>query len=423
MFDKVLGGIDLDRVILHSDLNSFYASVECLYNPAIRNKPVAVGGSVEHRHGIILTANRLAKSFGLKVGEAIWQAKQKCPGLIVVPPNYELYLRFSKDVKEIYKEYTNLVESFGIDEAWLDVTDSTRLFGDGLKIADEIRTRVKDEMGITVSVGVSWNKIFAKLGSDIKKPDAVTEITRDNFKSMVWSLPAKELLYVGPSTWRKLTKIGLYTIGDIATVSPTVLKNLLGTWGEYLWSFANGMDTTSVAISGHESVIKGIGNSMTTPRDLETNEDVKLMLYVLSESVAERLRNHNFKGKTVQISVRDTELTSIERQAKLQTNSFISGEIAKKAFEIFQHNWKWEKPIRSIGVRATDLITADSYIQLSLLEDENKRVRTEQLEYSVDDIRKRYGHYSIQRALLLADKKLNRNPIEENVIFPVSYFR
>lgn len=418
-----VGGINLERVILHSDLNSFYASVECLYNPSIRNKPVAVGGSVEHRHGIILTANRLAKGFGLKVGEAIWQARQKCPGLIVVPPNYELYLRFSREVKEIYKDYTNLTESFGIDEAWLDVTESAKLFGDGYKIADEIRQRVKSEMGITISVGVSWNKIFAKLGSDIKKPDAVTEINKDNYKTKVWPLPAKDLLYVGPSTWRKLTKIGLYTIGDIALVSPTVLKSLLGKWGEYLWTFANGMDTTPVALTGHESVIKGIGNSMTTPRDLETNEDVKFMFHILSESVAERLRTHNFKGKTIQIYVRDTELTSIERQAKLPVSSFISRDIAQKAFEIFLKNWTWDKPIRSIGVRATDLITADSFMQLSLLDDENKKIRQEQLEHSVDDIRKRFGHYSVQRAFLLTDNKLNRNPVEENVIFPVSYFK
>lgn len=413
----------MEKVILHSDLNNFYASVECLYRPEIRDRPVVVGGSVEHRHGIILAKNNIAKAFGITTGEAIWQAKQKCPNLTVIPPSYDRYIRFSKLAREIYRDYTDKIEAFGIDENWLDVTDSAKLFGNGQRIADEIRERVKSEMGVTVSVGVSWNKIFAKLGSDLKKPDAVTVINKDDYKQKVWSLPAKELLYVGPSTWRKLSKIGLYTIGDIATVSPNVLTGLLGKWGEYLWSFANGLDDTPVSNMGSESVIKGIGNSMTTPRDLETNEDVKILLYVLSESVAERLRKHFFKGKTIQIHVRDKELVSIDRQAQLTTHTFVASEIAEKAFEIFLKHWTWEKPIRSVGVRATDLISADSYTQLSFFDDDNRRIKKEFLEKCIDDVRRRYGHYAAQRALLLTDKKLNSNPIEENVIFPVSYFR
>ncbi|MDF2988849.1 MAG: nucleotidyltransferase/DNA polymerase involved in repair [Eubacterium sp.] len=409
----------MEKVILHSDLNNFYASVECLYQPELKNKPVAVGGSVEHRHGIILAKNTIAKGFGIKTGEAIWQAKQKCPTLTVLPPNYDRYIKFSKLAREIYHDYTDKIEAFGIDENWLDVTDSTRLFGDGEKIAEEIRRRMLDETGITVSVGVSWNKIFAKLGSDLKKPDQVSVIAPND----LWPLPAKELLYVGPSTWRKLSKIGLYTIGDIATVSPNVLTGLLGKWGEYLWIFANGLDTTPVSLIGTESIIKGIGNSMTTPRDLETNEDVKTLFYVLAESVAERLRNHYFKGRTIQIHVRDKELVTIDRQAPLSTHSFVSSEIAEKAFDIFLKNWTWDKPIRSIGIRATDLISADAYTQLSLFEDDNKRFKKELLESCIDDLRRRYGHYSTQRALMLKDKKLNANPIEENIIFPVSYFK
>jgi DNA polymerase-4 len=413
----------MERVILHSDLNSFYASVECIYNPDIRDKPVAVGGSVEHRHGIILAKNLIAKGFGVKTGEAIWQAKQKCPDLVVVPPNYSLYLRFSKETKDIYRTYTDLIESFGIDEAWLDVTESTKLFGTGEKIADEIRCRVREELGITASIGVSYNKIFAKLGSDIKKPDATTVITSDNFQKIVWPLPASDLLYVGRSTFKKLVNVGILTIGDLANCPLRFLKRLLGKWGEYLWTFANGYDSAPVVRLDHIGVIKSIGNSMTTPRDLENNEDVRIMFYVLAESVAERLRRHNFKARTIQIYIRDNELTSIERQAKLIGNSFISGEIARKAYNIFLDNWKWERPIRSIGIRATDLVTADTFTQLSLFEDENKRLKQEKLEHSIDDVRRRFGHYSVQRALLLTDDKLNRNPIEENTIFPVSYFR
>lgn len=414
----------MQRIILHSDLNSFYASVECLYNPKLRDKPIAVGGSVESRHGIILTANILAKKgFGIKTGEAIWQARQKCPKLIVVPPNYKLYIRFSNEAKAIYRNYTDLIESFGIDEAWMDVTESTKLYGSGEKIANEIRNRIKEELGITVSIGVSYNKIFAKLGSDIKKPDATTVITHENYKSVVWNLPVNDLLYVGRSTFKKLSNVGIMTIGDLANCPLAFLKNLLGKWGEYLWTFANGYDSAPVIKLDHTGLIKGIGNSMTTPRDLETNDDVKLMLYVLSESVAERLRRHNFSGKTIQIHVRDNELKSIDRQAKINNSTFITSEIATTAFQIFKDNWTWKKPIRSIGIRATDLVTADNCIQLSLFDDENKRLKKEQLEYSIDDIRRRFGHYSVQRALLLTDNKLNRNPIEENVIFPVSYFR
>lgn len=413
----------MERVILHSDLNSFYASVECMRNPEIRDKPVAVGGSVEQRHGIILTKNLIAKGYGIKTGEAIWQARQKCPDLVVLPPDYKTYLYFSGEARRIYSYYTDFIESFGIDECWLDVTESCKLFGDGKYIADEIRRRLKEELGITASIGVSYNKIFAKLGSDMKKPDATTVITRDDFKQKVWPLPVSELLYVGRSTAKKLINIGIYTIGDLANLNLSFLKKLLGKWGETLWIFANGLDTVPVMKTDQQSTIKGIGNSMTTPRDLVNDEDVKLLLYVLSESVSERLRKYNFKGRTVQLYIRDNELNSIDRQAKLNFSSCVTKDIADKAFEIFLNNWKWERPIRSIGVRMTDLVTADTCVQLSLFYDEKRKLKEEQLEYSIDEIRRRFGHYSVQRALVLKDKALNANPIEENVIFPVSYFK
>jgi DNA polymerase-4 len=370
-----------------------------------------------------LTKNLIAKRYGIKTGEAIWQAKQKCPDLIVMRPDYGTYIYFSKEARRIYSYYTDLIEPFGIDECWLDVTESSKLFGSGKNIADEIRKRLKDELGITSSIGVSYNKIFAKLGSDMEKPDATTVITQDDFKQKVWPLPVSDLLYVGRSTAKKLMNIGIYTIGDLANLNLSFLKKLLGKWGETLWAFSNGLDMVPVMKTDHQSVIKGIGNSMTTPRDLVNNEDVKLLLYVLSESVSERLRKYNFKGSTIQIYVRDNELNSIERQAKLNDCSFVTKNIADKAFEIFLNNWDWEKPIRSVGVRATNLVTADTYTQLSFFYDEKQKLKEEQLEYSIDEIRKRFGHYSIQRALLLKDKALNANPIEENVIFPVSYFR
>lgn len=413
----------MNRTILHCDLNSFYASVECLYNPKIRAKPVAVGGSQEQRHGIVLAKNQIAKSFGIKTGEAIWQAKSKCPDLVVVPPNYNLYLKFSKLAKNIYSDYTDLIESFGIDECWLDVSESINLFGNGTKIAYEIKERIKDELGITASLGVSFNKIFAKLGSDFKKPDAVTVITREIFKEIAWNLPVEDLLYVGSSTKKKLNKIGIFQISQLATIPLKVIKDYLGKWGETLWHFANGYDETPVTKVDFTSNIKSIGNSMTTPKDLFSDTDVKILFYVLSESVGERLRRHNLRGKTVQIHIRDKELYSIERQAKLNQESYISGEIAEKANEIFLNSWEWRNPIRSLGVRVTDLQTADSCIQLSLLDDHYKRMKREALDLSIDKIRERFGHYSIQRAIVLCDQKLNANPIEENIIHPVSYFR
>lgn len=322
-------------MILHVDLNNFYASVECLYNPDLQDKPIAVCGDIEARHGIVLAKNYPAKAFGIKTGEAIWQAKQKVPGLIVVPPDFRKYLRFSKLVRTIYANYTDQIEAFGIDEAWLDVSGSTRLFGNGEDIADKIRCRMKDEIGLTVSVGVSWNKIFAKLGSDMKKPDATTVINQSNYQKIVWPLPVGELLYVGRSTRQKLQNRAIYTIGDLAKRTPIDLRRILGVWGETLYVFANGLDSSAVRRSGEECVIKSIGNSTTTWRDLLNEEDVKMIVYVLSESIAARLREQALKCTGVAISVRDNELVSFERQGQLHQPTFISNDIADKAMDLF----------------------------------------------------------------------------------------
>ncbi len=414
----------MDRVILHSDLNNFYASVECLHSPEIRNKPVAVGGDPELRHGIVLAKNYLAKATGIQTGEAIWQAQQKCPGLIVLPPNYSLYLRFARLARRIYASYTDQVEPFGLDEAWLDVTGSCQLFGDGTRIADEIRARIKSEMGVTASVGVSYNKIFAKLGSDLKKPDATSVITRDNYKQMVWSLPAGDLLYVGRATQRKLASCGISSIGDIANTRPEYLKSHLGKWGEVLWSFANGNDQSPVICLGEEALIKSVGNSITTPRDLETDEDVEMIFYVLSESVSARMREHGFKCRTVQIHIRDNTLFSFELQGKFLRPSHLSADLAEKAMKIFLDNYSWSKPIRSVGLRGCDLVAADTHEQLSLFDDEKKRLKQEQLETTVDILRHRFGHFSVQRAILLKDTDLGAiNPKEDHIIHPISFFK
>lgn len=412
----------MGRVILHSDLNNFYASVECLYNPELRDRPVAVCGSQSTRHGIVLAKNRIAKAYGVASGDAVWEARSKCPGLVVVRPNYMQYLRFSMMARKIYENYTNLIEAFGIDENWLDVTESAKLFGSGKEIADELRKKIEYELGITASIGVSFNKIFAKLGSDMKKPDATTVITESNFKEIAWRLPAADMIYVGPSTRRKLENIGICTIGDLAGAPPKFLEAHLGQWGRTLWIFANGYDDSPVTKLDFQPGIKGIGNSLTTPRDLCTNGDVKILAYVLADSVAERLRRHRLKGRTVQIYIRSCDLSFIERQGQLPHYTCTSSEIAEKALEIFARSWDWSKTIRTLGVRVTGVVPRDGCGQLSFFDDE-RRLRREQLENSIDDIRKRFGHYSVQRGVLIKSGGLNANPVEENVIHPVSFFR
>jgi DNA polymerase-4 len=414
----------VERVILHADLNNFYASVECLHRPELREKPVVVGGDPTLRHGIVLAKNYPAKKFGIQTGEVLWQARRKCQDLVVVPPNFSLYLRFARLAREIYLTYTDQIEPFGIDEAWLDVTHSAKLYGTGKEIADEIRERIKFQLGITASVGVSYNKIFAKLGSDMKKPDATTVISRDNFRTVVWPLPVGDLLYVGRSTEKKLKRYMIRTIGDLAKSGAYFLHFLLGKWGDILWSFANGEDTSPVAPFGYEGLIKSIGNSTTTPRDLVNNEDVRMVIYVLAESVAARMRAHGFRCRRVQIHVRDTDLAVFERQGQLERPTNLSGEIAFLAMELFIKNYSWAKPLRSIGVRGMDFVPEGEPLQVSLFINEEERKRWEDLERTVDALRKRFGYFSIQRGLMLEDRKLTAlNPKEEHVIHPVGYFR
>lgn len=413
------------RSVLHIDMNACYASIECLYDPSIRNLPVAVGGDVEARHGIILAKNQIAKCFGVKTGEALWQAKQKCPELHIVPPHFDRYLRFSRMAREIYADYTDLVEPFGLDEVWCDVTGTQKLRERGMEaLANEIRERVKFELGITVSVGASWNKIFAKLGSDYKKPDAVTVFTPENYRDKVWPLPASDLLGVGRATECKLASRGIHTIGDIAEVPPSMLRGFLGKWGLILYDFATGYDTSPVARAGDEAVIKSIGNSTTTPRDLSCDEDAGIVYWMLCESVAERMRESGFLCRGVQVHIRDNELASFERQLKLESPTCLASTLHEAAMRLMRENWDWHKPLRSIGVRATDLLPASTPVQCSIFEDSERQEKRERLERSVDDLRRRFGHYCVGRAVCVSDPTLrNISPKDEHVIHPVGYFK
>lgn len=385
------------RTILHSDLNAFYASVETLYNPALQGVPIAVCGDPEARHGIVLTKNELAKRCGVRTGEAIWQAKQKCPGLVTVASNMDRYVRFAKWMREIYSDYTDRIEPFGMDEAWLDVSGD-----DGPRVADEIRLRAKRELGITASIGVADNKIFAKLGSDMKKPDATTVITRQNYRERVWPLPVSDLLYVGPSTFEKLRRRGVLTIGDLAGCEVSMLKAALGKAGDMLFAFANGWDQTPVSILGDEPPAKSIGNSTTTSRDVRNEEDARWVLTMLGEMVGMRLREAGLKGTGLQIWLRDTELLSVERQMVLPLPTDLDGEIIEGSMALLREHYGWMRPLRSMGIRVSRLAPATLGEQISVFDDP-KREQKRALDRALDGLRQRYGDACVQRGTLLFD--------------------
>lgn len=428
----------MDRVILHSDCNCFYASVELLHHPELRGKPVAVGGDPEARHGIVLTADYTAKRYGVKTGMALWQARQVCPEITFLPPRMDLYLRFSRMAHEIYADYTDRQEPYGIDECWLDVTGSASIKGDGLLIAKELSSRIKYELGITVSIGVSFNKIFAKLGSDYKKPDAITTMNKEEFKEKAWPLPVSDLLYVGASTNKKLQSLGIKTIGNLAQTDEAILNGRLGKMGSILWAFANGYDDSPVKIENTSAPIKSVGNSTTTPKDMETDEDVKIVLYFLAESVAARLRENGFRCRTVEVTLRDNDLYHFSRQMKLPNASNITKEIADAGYQLYKENYRlpadgkellkadrafYGKPLRSIGIRGTDLVTDNYWEQLDLFSDPERREKLGKVDAAVDEIRKRFGFYSIQRGLMYRDRILSSvNAKDDHTVHPHGYF-
>ena len=413
----------MERVILHCDANSFYASVECLYRPSLRHSPVAVCGSVEERHGIVLTKNQLAKQQGVQTGEAIWQARMKCPDLVCVPPDFALYIRFSQRMRRLYEEYAERVESFGLDEAWMDISNPGVTIGDGERIAHEIRNRVKRELGITVSVGVSFNKVFAKLGSDLKKPDAVTVIPPDAFQEKVWGLPVGELLFVGPATRRKLGEMNVRTIGDLARMDAGLLRGRLGKPGLTLKAYASGLDTSPVMPAQANAVIKSVGNSTTPPHDLQNTDDARCLYYLLAESVAARLRQDGLRAKCVAISARDTELVTRSCQQTLDRATNLSGEIARAALQLFQERFALGFPYRSIGLSCSALSPQDEPVQLDFMGDEAQRMKNERLENAIDGLRRRFGHQIVRRAVVLTDRQYATvNPVEDHTVHPVPFY-
>ncbi len=414
----------MERRILHADFNSFYASVACLLEPSLWAYPVAVAGDPEQRHGIILAKNELAKRFGVRTGEALWEARKKCPRLVTVKPDYPAYQRFSALGREIYAQYSDRVESFGLDENWLDVSGSTNDFMEAERLAQQLRVRIRDELGITVSVGVASNKVFAKLGSDIKKPDAVTVISPENYRRVAWPLPARELLYVGRVTEGKLRKYGILTIGELANTPEAFLRAQFGKGGSMLHAFANGLDASPVTYTHETRIAKSVGNGVTAPRDLTCNEDAYLTIVMLCESVAARLRESGMRAGTVQLAVRDAGLYSFMRQRKLQKPTNLAMELAREAMALFTEHYGWQVPVRSLTITASELLPGSAPAQLSLFENEETRLRAERAERAVDGIRARFGYHAIGRALFLTDSRIGRlNPREENTVHPVGYLQ
>jgi len=400
------------RTILHSDCNNFYASVECVYDPSLRGKPVAVCGDVSERHGIVLAKNELAKRCGIKTGEAVWEARQKCPELMILPPHGDQYVRFSKKMRALYMEYTNQIEPFGLDESWLDVTGNEL---NGIEIASQLRRRAKEELGITISVGVSFNKVFSKLGSDMHKPDATTIISAANFREKVWPLPASDLLFIGRSTSQRLRHYGIKTIGDIARSQPKLLHSIFGKSGDMLYAYARGLDESPVIALDESSAVKSVSNSTTPPFDIDNETDARRILYMLSDSVASRLRAQHFKGQTVSLWIRSAELNSFERQIKLKEPTDLSKIITQAALQLLYENWDLHTPLRSLGVRSSQLVCIMQENAL-LMSPDKRLARQSLLEKTVDDIRQRFGVASLQRGCTLTKSRaLNISNIHDNL--------
>lgn len=402
----------MSRNILHCDMNNFYASVECMLDPALREYPVAVCGSVEERHGIVLAKNYKAKAFNVQTGDAVWQAKQKCRDLVVVPPHYEEYLKYSKLARSVYERYTDQVEPYGMDECWLDISGTEGIYGSPEKVANEIRETIKFELGLTISVGVSFNKIFAKLGSDMKKPDAVTVIKKDTFKEKIWGLPASDLLGVGRATRKVLDRYGIKTIGDLANTDPNLLRSRLGKNGVALWNFANGLDCSAVAKSGFVSPVKSVGHGITTVADLENDEQVWPVILELTQDIGHKLRVHGLSAEGVALHIRDNTLYSKQWQTKTDMPTQSPMIIAKTAYRLFERNYAWRNHIRSVTVQAINLVPQDTPRQIGLFMDMEKMDKLERLDECIETIRRRFGKDSIRNGVLCQNLKMPPEKVE-----------
>ena len=396
-----------EKIILHCDLNNFFASVECARRPELRGVPIAVCGSVEERHGICLAKNEAAKKLGIRTGDTVSAVLRKCPNAVITPPRYGEYDRFSRAVTAIYARFTDQIEPFGCDESWLDVSASTRLFGNGQAIAEQIRETVKRETGLTISVGVSFNKIFAKLGSDMKKPDAVTCISPETFRTTVWPLPVRELLGVGPAVMRTLDKRCIRTIGDLANTPLSSLRLWMGKGGETLWHYANGTDTTPVIPQAKAAPIQSVSHGMTPLRDIRTDEEMAAFILEMAQEVGQRLRRYGMTASGVRVSVRNTQLQTSDYQMSLPQPTVHTETIAREAIRLFRENYRWAFPVRSVSVGVFKLSDADAPTQLDLFGESEEELQADRLDGVMDAVRTRYGAHSITSASYLTLTETN----------------
>lgn len=411
----------MKRIILHCDLNNFYASVECVKNPALKGKPVVVCGSEDDRHGIVLAKSQPAKICGVKTGDTIFEAKKKCKGLIVVQTDFDAYHNYSEWVKEIYAQYTDLIEPFGMDECWLDVSGSTILFGEGEKIADEIREHIRRETGLTISVGVSFNKVFAKLGSDMKKPDAITIISRENFKEKIWNLSASELLFVGRITSKTLQKYGINTIGDIAASTPDFMRKILGKNGFDLWLFANGMDTSPVSHMDSKPIMKSVSRGITCVESLLSVYEVERVIAELSLSVSKGLRREHLLATGIQVAVKDDNLTVKQYSAPLEFPTYSAKEIFDSAFAVFCEKHKWKRNIRSLTVRTYNLVYEKNFQQLTVGYDIDTHEKLEIVDGTLTEIREKQGRDIVFNGCRLLGTKMPTGKSDYSSLPPANF--
>lgn len=394
----------MSRTILHCDCNGFFASVEEVLNPEFKKVPMAVGGSEENRHGIILAKNELAKKYRIKTAETIWQAKRKCPQLVIAPPHYSEYVKYSKMVNSIYQRYTDLVEPFGIDESWLDITNSMHLFGNAVDIADNLREVVKSETGLTISVGVSDNKAWAKLGSDYKKPDATTVFFRNECEKIIFALPVSDLLYVGRNMCQELNKLNINTIGELAKADKKILINKLGKAGEMVYNYANGIDDEPVRAYYEDREVKSVGNGITFKHNLRSWNEIRIGVEILADEVSSRMRKHNVKCCSLQVAIKDADFKTISRQKKFEVPTNLSTEMCEMAMDIIKSSWNIDRAIRMLTLTGTNLVSGDfSYEQLSLFDDGKsvKREKYERLDKTLDKLKNKFGEEVIVKGSVM----------------------
>lgn len=395
----------MDRVVFHADMNNYFASVEELHNPHLRDVPMAICGNPESRRGIITAKNQKAKKLGIQTAETVYSALRKCPNLVLRPPRRQEYEDFCDKANAIYLQYTDLVEPASIDESYMDVTGSLYLFGgDAKRLADEIRERIHTELGLTISIGVSFNKFFAKAASDMKKPNATTVITRDNYKHILWPLPIGQMHMVGKAAEATLYQMNIRTIGALAEYDLCFLEKKLGKHGEYLFRCANGLDTSRVRAYDDVDEPKSIGNGRTFKRDLISREDIVTALSALADTVATRLRRHGLKCMTVQVTIKDPSLRVITRQQGVDAPTWLAADLSSACMQLIEKNWKIGSPIRLLTVTAQKLVHKDAAIEQTTFfqaERDATQERKEKLELAVDNLRKRFGSAVITTAAIV----------------------